>query len=63
MNGDYAGFLNDPTVPKLDRLPVGWSYAQFALTAPSGWKWAHNGVPLSSGKRRKALVKEGSCAD
>lgn len=57
----YASILEDPTIPKLDRLPEGWVRTNGAQTAPIGWYWANNGKSLFGGERRSALIKEESC--
>ena len=56
---DYAGFLSNPKVRKLERLPDGWRYTVGALTAPNGWRWANNGKSIFSGERETALIRDG----
>lgn len=58
---DKFGYLNDPTIPKLDRLPEGWKRTVGALTAPVGWYWANNGKSFFGGERKSALIKEEAC--
>ena len=50
--------LENPLVRKLDELPKGWKVMEGTLTEPKGWRWAHNGMSIGSGKREKALVRE-----
>ena len=58
---EYASILEDPTIPKLDKLPDGWKRTVGAQTAPAGWYWANNGKSLFGGERKSALIKEESC--
>ena len=57
----HTSFLNDPTIPKLDRLLEGWVRTNGAQTAPVGWYWANNGKSLFGGERKTALIKEEQC--
>ena len=57
-SGDRFGLLEDPSIPKLGRLPEGWKLMDGTFTQPSGWLWAHNGMSIRSGKRKRALVRE-----
>lgn len=58
---DCTIFLEDPTIPKLDRLPEGWVRTKGAQTEPVGWCWANNGKSLFGGERKSALIKEEPC--
>lgn len=56
---DVTRFLEDPTIPKLDRLPEGWVRTKgVAQAAPEGWYWANNNKSFFGGERKSALIKE-----
>lgn len=57
---DITRFLEDPTIPKLDRLPEGWVRTKGAQTALIGWYWANNNKSFFGGERKTALIKEES---
>lgn len=59
-DGDRFGLLEDPRVRKLDGLPEGWHVMGETFTQPNGWVWANNGETVASGRRERALVREGA---
>lgn len=45
-------------VPRLDSLPDGWRYIDWAATAPRGWRWANNGKSRFGGEYEHALIRD-----